>query len=71
MQRETIECFLYFLTNKKEKTMKRLFASLVMAIAVMCFAPTAGATESATSSPQTLKYEAVVNQQYLSKAERA
>lgn len=51
--------------------MKRLFASLVMAIAVMCFAPIAGATESATSSPQTLKYEAVVNQQYLSKAERA
>lgn len=51
--------------------MKKLFASLVVAIAAMCFAPTAGATETATSSPQGLKYEAVVNQQDLSNAERA
>jgi len=51
-----------FFTNKKtEKTMKKFFASLAVALAAMCFAPTAGATEM-VSLPQEVAVENVVTE---------
>ena len=51
-----------FFTNKKtEKTMKKFFASLAVALAAMCFAPTAGATEM-VSLHQEVAVENVVTE---------
>lgn len=57
------ECFLQFIFHKQktEKTMKKFFASLAVALAAMCFAPTAGATEM-VSLPQEVAVENVVTE---------
>ena len=47
--------------KKTEKTMKKFFASLAVALAAMCFAPTAGATEM-VSLPQEVAVENVVTE---------